>query len=50
MSGVPSGISEAADVTAGAGLSPGDKAAVLVESLPYIRRFWGQVEIGRAHL
>jgi acetylglutamate kinase len=24
-------------------LAPGDKAAVLVESLPYIRRFWGKV-------
>ncbi len=26
-------------------LAPGDKAAVLVESLPYIRRFWGKVVV-----
>ena len=26
-------------------LLPGDKAAVLVESLPYIRRFWGKVVV-----
>ncbi len=26
-------------------LPPGDKAAVLVESLPYIRRFWGKVVV-----
>ena len=26
-------------------LSPGDKASVLVESLPYIRRFWGKVVV-----
>ncbi|MGO9029633.1 MAG: acetylglutamate kinase [Acidimicrobiales bacterium] len=26
-------------------IAPGDKAAVLVESLPYIRRFWGQVVV-----
>lgn len=33
---------------AGAGasaLAPGDKASVLVESLPYIRRFWGKVVV-----
>jgi acetylglutamate kinase len=31
---------------AGSGsLPPGDKAAVLVESLPYIRRFWGKVVV-----
>ncbi len=41
MPGAPSAAGEAA----GAGLSPGDKAAVLVESLPYIRRFWGQVVV-----
>jgi acetylglutamate kinase len=28
-----------------AALDPGDKATVLVESLPYIRRFWGQVVV-----
>jgi acetylglutamate kinase len=27
------------------GLAPGDKASVLVESLPYIRRFWGKVVV-----
>ncbi len=26
-------------------LDPGDKASVLVESLPYIRRFWGKVVV-----
>jgi acetylglutamate kinase len=26
-------------------LAPGDKASVLVESLPYIRRFWGKVVV-----
>ncbi len=26
-------------------LTPGDKAAVLVEALPYIRRFWGKVVV-----
>jgi len=26
-------------------LTPGDKAGVLVESLPYIRRFWGKVVV-----
>ena len=26
-------------------LEPGDKASVLVESLPYIRRFWGKVVV-----
>ena len=26
-------------------VNPGDKAAVLAESLPYIRRFWGQVVV-----
>ncbi len=26
-------------------LAPGDKAVVLVESLPYIRRFWGKVVV-----
>lgn len=26
-------------------LAPGDKASVLVESLPYIRRFWGEVVV-----
>ncbi|MGO8873677.1 MAG: acetylglutamate kinase [Acidimicrobiales bacterium] len=26
-------------------LTPGDKASVLVESLPYIRRFWGKVVV-----
>jgi len=26
-------------------MAPGDKASVLVESLPYIRRFWGQVVV-----
>ncbi|MGH9098064.1 MAG: acetylglutamate kinase [Acidimicrobiales bacterium] len=29
----------------GAGLPPGAKASVLVESLPYIRRFWGKVVV-----
>lgn len=28
-----------------AALAPADKASVLVESLPYIRRFWGQVVV-----
>jgi len=28
-----------------AGLSPEDKARVLVDALPYIRRFWGQVVV-----
>ena len=27
------------------GLTPGAKASVLVESLPYIRRFWGKVVV-----
>ena len=31
--------------TAGSSLPPGDKASVLVESLPYIRRFWGKVVV-----
>ena len=30
---------------AGARLAPGEKASVLVESLPYIRRFWGKVVV-----
>jgi acetylglutamate kinase len=34
-----------ADAAVGAGAVPVDKAAVLVESLPYIRRFWGQVVV-----
>jgi acetylglutamate kinase len=29
----------------GSRLAPGDKASVLVESLPYIRRFWGKVVV-----
>ncbi len=32
-------------VSAGGPLAPGDKASVLVESLPYIRRFWGKVVV-----
>jgi acetylglutamate kinase len=31
--------------TSGAGLSPGAKAEILVESLPYIRRFWDKVVV-----
>jgi acetylglutamate kinase len=31
--------------TAAASPAPADKAAVLVESLPYIRRFWGKVVV-----
>ncbi len=34
-----------ADAAASRPLAPGDKAAVLVESLPYIRRFWGKVVV-----
>lgn len=32
-------------MTAGAGIDPNQKAAVLAEALPYIRRFWGKVVV-----
>ncbi len=40
----PSVRASAGDAVA-ARLAPGDKASVLVESLPYIRRFWGKVVV-----
>jgi len=38
-------VTPSAGGTADADLAPGEKAAVLVESLPYIRRFWGEVVV-----
>ena len=32
-------------MTAGTDVEPAAKAAILVEALPYIRRFWGQVVV-----
>ncbi len=34
-----------AATTSGAGLSPAAKAEILVEALPYIRRFWDKVVV-----
>ncbi|PZS15715.1 MAG: acetylglutamate kinase [Acidimicrobiales bacterium] len=39
----PAGTSPAG--TSPAGTSPADKAGILVEALPYIRRFWGKVVV-----
>ena len=39
------GSSTAGTAGYGAAGGPGDKASVLVESLPYIRRFWGKVVV-----
>jgi acetylglutamate kinase len=40
MTGTPTGAA-----TGSGSLPPSDKATVLVESLPYIRRFWGKVVV-----
>jgi len=44
VTGTPTGPTAGGPTTAGS-LPPGDKATVLVESLPYIRRFWGKVVV-----
>ena len=44
MTGTPTGPTAGGQTTTGS-LPPGDKATVLVESLPYIRRFWGKVVV-----
>jgi acetylglutamate kinase len=44
VTGAPTEPTAGAPTTAGS-LPPGDKATVLVESLPYIRRFWGKVVV-----
>ncbi len=44
MTGTPTGPTAGGLTTTGS-LPPGDKATVLVESLPYIRRFWGKVVV-----
>lgn len=37
------GLASAAPAAAQFTTDPGDRAAILIEALPYIRRFWGQV-------
>jgi acetylglutamate kinase len=44
VTGTPTGPTAGGPTTASS-LPPGDKATVLVESLPYIRRFWGKVVV-----